>query len=167
MQDWFGLNHFVAGSTFPPSGSTLGLDSRNKSAAWQTWSVLLRTVCRGSSHLLGFREGWGTQDVCFSLRCAGDVPRVSRLVTILIKQLGHRTRGESLPDGVKLNLSKTESTTNTHALMHIHNHLSKGQQKTGQTEIPSKCSTNFETELNAFRGVLWKPLPREKKSYER
>lgn len=62
------------------------------------------------------------------------------------------SRGK-LAFGVKLNLSKMGSTTNTHAHMHIHNHLSKGQQKTGQTEIPSKCSTNFETELNAFRGV--------------
>lgn len=97
-----------------------------------------------------------------SFRGAADVPRVSRLVTILIEQLGHHSREESLPYGVKLNLSKIESTTNIHAHMHIHHHLSKGQQKTGQTEIPSKCSTNFETELNAFRGVLWKPLPRER-----
>lgn len=85
-----------------------------------------------------------------SLRGAVDVPRVSRLVTILMEQLGHHTQEESLPYGVKLNLSKMESTTNIHAHMHIHNQLSKGQQKTGQTEIPCKCSTNLETELNAF-----------------
>lgn len=62
---------------------------------------------------------------------------------------------------VKLNLSKTESITNIHAHTHIHNHLSKGQQKTGQTEIWNKYGTNIETKLTAFRGALWKLLPKE------
>lgn len=73
-----------------------------------------------------------------------------RLVTVLIKQLGYYGQEKSLFYVVKLNLSKIESITNIHAHMHINNHLKKGQQKTGQTEIWNKRSTNFETPLTAF-----------------